>query len=219
VKQQKSVIALMHHGVVEHFSSQEKHYGEYIIDDYEHISEMLALYNVRLVFTGHYHAQDITRFSTGENKFLFDIQTGSLVTYPSPVRYVRIGKDQRMDIQSHYIQSLPSLEKQGVDFLSYSEEFVRDGIISIAVEIMRDLGVNQEAAQRISPRVADAVIAHYQGDEEFPGGEMLPKENIGLMGRLVVSNRKDLVEGLWNDLPPVDNDITIDLATGEWKEK
>ena len=218
IKQRKSVIALMHHGVVEHFSSQEKHYGEYIIDDYENVSEMLALYNVRLVFTGHFHAQDIARFSTGEDKFLFDIETGSLVTYPSPVRYVQIGKDQRMVVRSHFIQSLPSLEREGIDFPSYSEEFVREGIISIAVGIMKDLGVRPEEAERISPRVADAVVAHYLGDETFPGGEMLPKKNIGLVGRMVISNRRDLVEGLWNDPPPADNNIAIDLTTGEWEE-
>ena len=29
----KAVLALLHHSITEHFTSQEKHYGEYIVDD------------------------------------------------------------------------------------------------------------------------------------------------------------------------------------------
>ena len=28
--------------------------------------------------------------------------------------------------------------------------------------------------------------------------------------------RKDLVYGLWKDIPPPDNDVTLDLKTGAW---
>jgi len=33
----------------------------------------------------------------------------------------------------------------------------------------------------------------------------------------VVNNRKDLVEGLWADLEPQDNNVTLDLKTGQWQ--
>ena len=219
LEEEKSVIAMMHHGAVEHYSSQEKHYGDYIVDDFQRFSEMLALYNVRVVFTGHYHAQDITGISAGNNKFLFDIETGSLVTYPSPVRSIHIGENQVMEVSSHFVQILPSLETAGIDFPAYSREFVHNGIISIARGIMKDLLVKQDAADRIAPMVADAVVAHYRGDEVFPGGDMLPEKKLGLMGKVVIANRRSLAVGLWNDLPPADNDVIIDLQNGEWKKK
>jgi hypothetical protein len=37
------------------------------------------------------------------------------------------------------------------------------------------------------------------------------------MGRIVVANQKNKVEPLWDDLEPADNDLVIDLATGEWR--
>jgi 3',5'-cyclic AMP phosphodiesterase CpdA len=78
-----AVVAIMHHGITEHYNGQEKNYGEYIVDDFPAVSKLFAMYNVRLVFTGHYHAQDVTLAQwDDEKKFLFDVETGSLVTYP-----------------------------------------------------------------------------------------------------------------------------------------
>ena len=51
------------------------------MDDFEHVAKMLAAYHVSLVFTGHFHAQDITKESWDKhlipNHFLFDIETGT----------------------------------------------------------------------------------------------------------------------------------------------
>lgn len=51
---------MLHHGIVEHYKGQEKNYGEYVVDDFHAVSRLLAMYNVRFVLTGHYHAQGIT---------------------------------------------------------------------------------------------------------------------------------------------------------------
>jgi 3',5'-cyclic AMP phosphodiesterase CpdA len=80
-KTHRAVIVMMHHGVMEHYQGQEKYYGEYIVDDYARIARLFAMYHVRMVFTGHYHAQDVTleRWTASE-RVLYDIETGSLVT-------------------------------------------------------------------------------------------------------------------------------------------
>ena len=51
----------------------------------------IALMNagIRLIFTGHYHANDIVDF-TNEGKTLTEIQTGSLVTPPCPYRIMTL---------------------------------------------------------------------------------------------------------------------------------
>ncbi len=58
-KANKAVIVMMHHGVVEHYPGQAKNYPEYLVDNYKEVGRMFAAYNVRMVFTGHYHAQNI----------------------------------------------------------------------------------------------------------------------------------------------------------------
>jgi len=217
VKKEKAVIAFMHHGIAEHYASQEKHYGEYIVDDYSNFSELLAAYNVRTVFTGHYHAQDIVQAPVDyKDKFIFDIETGSLVTYPSPVRYVEISEDQKMKISSHFVEELPGFTAKGQSLPEYSRAFLRQGIEGIAVEVMKSLKVKEEDAERAAPQIADAFIAHYQGDEKFTGDQMLTKKGMGFMGRLVLTVRKSLITGLWNDPAPSDNNIVIDLTTGDW---
>lgn len=216
VRREKAVIAFLHHGVLEHYDSQEKYFGEYLVENYEKISEMLARYKVRLCFTGHYHAQDITLGRWEDGSFLYDIETGSLVTYPCPVRFVHIDGSGNAGIRSRFIDELPSFTAAGRDFTQYSLEYVYTGITGIAVATMVDLGMKEKEAEGLSGQIADAFIAHYRGDEGFTGETMLTTEGLSFMGSLVVGNRKALIHGLWKDKEPADNACYINLETGKW---
>jgi hypothetical protein len=210
------VIAMMHHGVVEHYRGQAKHYGEYLVDDRLAVADLLASYGVRTVFTGHYHAQDITVERWENGNALYDVETGSLVSFPNAVRNVSVDESGRMRITSSFITSLPSFEERGVDFAAYSRDFLMSGIGGIAVKTMKGLGVPEGEAAGLAPKIAEAFLAHYAGDERFTGTEMLPLSGLGFMGGIVVGMRRDLVAGLWQDLEPPDNDLVIDLAGGGW---
>ncbi|MDR0221068.1 MAG: metallophosphoesterase, partial [Lachnospiraceae bacterium] len=65
------VMAMMHHGVVEHWEGQAKLHPDYLIEDYQHFGRLLASYDVRLVFTGHYHAQDVTQGIFAGGKYIY----------------------------------------------------------------------------------------------------------------------------------------------------
>ena len=95
----KTVIAMMHHGVVEHFPGQATIAKDYLVQDYQNISKEFALSNLNYVFTGHFHAQDIAVQEFGAQS-IYDIETGSAVTYPCPYRIVDID-DNGMKINSH----------------------------------------------------------------------------------------------------------------------
>ena len=79
---------------------------------------------------------------------------------------------------------------------------------------MRGVGISPTEAATIAPQIADASLAHFRGDESFTGEEMLRSKGLGLVAGIVTGARRDLVEGLWHDLAPADNDLTIDLAPG-----
>jgi len=210
-KQNKAVIVMMHHNISEHFTGEEKYFGEYIVDNYPEVSRLFAEYNARLVFTGHYHAQDITlqRYSGG--KYLFDIETGSLVTYPCPYRVVTLGGSSA-GVRSGFITSIAGHE---TDFAQYAHTDIVDGVASIATKAIEDFGVDSENALKLATQVADAMVAHYAGDELLPAGQpAISAKGTGLKGFLVVFARKGLLTGLWHDLPPADNGITIDLSDG-----
>jgi len=211
----KAVIVMMHHGVMEHYKGQEKNYGEYIVDDFEDVGRLFAGYNVRLVFTGHYHAQDITVKKFPGNKYLFDIETGSLVTYPLPYRIVDIGADQQMSIRTERVTSIPS---HPGDLSEYARSYLLEGIASIATRTIMKYNVDEKEASMLAKQVAEAFAAHYAGDENLtPGKEPIQQWGLSLPAWFVIQFRKDLVYGLWQDLPPPDNNLTIDLKTGSWK--
>ncbi len=214
--EKKAVIVMVHHGVVEHYVGQEKNFGDYLLDDYPEVSKLFATYNARLVFTGHYHAQDITE-SRWENpdKFIFDIETGSLVTYSSPWRIVNIDAYQEAVIRTQHVESIPSHPD---DFQEYARTYAFSGIQGIATEAIMGYKVNRSEAEKLAGQVAQAFLAHYAGDEMLPAGqEPLQSSGLSLPGWVVVNFRKDLVIGLWHDLPPSDNNVTIDLRTGAWQ--
>ena len=77
----------MHHGILEHYAGQSLFFGDYVIQNWPTVSATLAQAGLPLVFTGHYHAQDVTQQTSGLNNensspFIFDAETGSLLTYP-----------------------------------------------------------------------------------------------------------------------------------------
>jgi len=214
--EKKAVVVMVHHCIVEHYVGQEKNYGEYILDDFPAVSKLLAMYNARLVFTGHYHAQDITLARwTEPNKFVFDIETGSLVTYPAPYRIVSIDDLQKAEIRTKHVESIRSHPD---DFQEYARAYVQNGIEGIATRAIMGYKVNQVEAEKLAKQVAEAFLAHYAGDENLPSGqEAMQTSGLSIPGWVVVNFRKNLVIGLWHDLPPPDNNITIDLTTGSWQ--
>ena len=215
-RQDIPVIAMMHHGVLEHYKGQSQFYAEYVVKDWQEVSALLASYHVRLVFTGHYHAQDITARSWDGGRFIFDCETGSLVTAPNPVRTVSIDAGQQLSIDSTFISQLPSYAAAGKDFHAYAEAYLRTGIEGIAIETMKGLGVPAGESVKLAPIISAAFAAHYNGDEKLSEEQLLPTSGLSFMGGIVVANKRALVEGLWRDLPPADNTLRVDLRTGAW---
>jgi 3',5'-cyclic AMP phosphodiesterase CpdA len=215
-RRDKAVIVMMHHGVMEHFPGQARYYGEYLVNDRGGVAAMCAAYGVRAVFTGHFHAQDVTVTRTGNGGVLYDIETGSLASFPNPVRNIEITASQNMRIRSSFITEIHSFAAEGRSFEDFARESLWNDLGRIAMKTMKGLGVPEREASEIAPQIADAFLAHYTGDEKFTGGEMLKSRGLGLMAGIVVGSRKDLVTGLWRDLPPADNNLDIDLATGSW---
>ena len=55
------VMAMMHHGVVEHFANQALIFPEFLVNERDAVAGLLSNGGVGVVFTGHFHANDITR--------------------------------------------------------------------------------------------------------------------------------------------------------------
>jgi len=146
----KAVVVFMHHGIMEHYPNNLDFYSDYIVDNHEIVAAKLANSGVKLVFTGHFHAQDITQKTietTGNT--IFDIETGSLVTAPCPYRIVEITSGQEAVIQSRFITSIPS---HPADFKSYSETYVFEGTKKLADDKLKGYWVSESDRELINPQ-------------------------------------------------------------------
>lgn len=203
-----AVIAMMHHGVVEHWEGQSKLHPEYLVEDYPSVGALLASYGVRMVFTGHYHAQDIARGDYGESGFLYDIETGSLATAPCPIRYCELSGDELSVRSTTVVGRL----RPGTDFEAEAHDFVLATIASEAFDVSRGYYVSEEDSDYIADRVAPAFVAHYEGDEDPVEKPAIDTGELSLWGKFIWSQQRYVVDGLWVDSEPSDNDIVLRLT-------
>ncbi len=107
-KRGDTVIGLQHHGYIPHFSMEPDLLPMYLVNDYDRLSRKFADAGMQYVFTGHMHANDIASITTENGNTLYDIETGSVVTYPSPARSVTITRTiengivkENMDVKTY----------------------------------------------------------------------------------------------------------------------
>ncbi|MEA5512628.1 metallophosphoesterase [Nodularia sp. UHCC 0506] len=102
------VMVMVHHNVIEHLPEQLRHpIGKrYMLENSPQLLQILRRYGVKLVFTGHLHIQDVA-YSQG----VYDITTGSLVSYPHPYRVFEFQQDnygrEWLQILSHRVETVP----------------------------------------------------------------------------------------------------------------
>jgi 3',5'-cyclic AMP phosphodiesterase CpdA len=102
------VIVMIHHNVVEHLPGQAHHPlgRRYMLENAAELLQILHGAGVKLVFTGHLHVQDIA-YQQG----LYDVTTGSLVSYPHPYRVLQFSTDRQgqqwLQVESGRVESVP----------------------------------------------------------------------------------------------------------------
>lgn len=203
-----TVLAMMHHGIMEHYIGQNTLDPGYVIENHEENAITLMNAGVRFIFTGHYHANDITEF-TSDGKTLFDVETGSLVTPLSPYRIVTLD-DNYININTNRVTSVNFPLPGGLDFLTYSNLFLSghlDGYFSYVLQ--SQYGISEVLAQAAAPFLRNASMAHFAGDENISPEE---RYKIDLLaGSGAPSFLIDALNSFWTDLPPEDTEIQIRL--------
>lgn len=212
-----TVIAFMHHGVVEHFHGMETVFPEYLIDGWIDFSQYLLDHGVQIVFTGHHHANDISVIDNSSDK-LYDIQTGSLVTWPSIHRYVNYNmRSKVLRIDNRVVRKTSFA---GWNFQSYAYNFLLTGILDLVIGYLQLLHVPYEQAIILQPLVTLILMAYYQGNEYEMSNPEIMAGIIQLIdsGDPLAVNFGYLLLGIWNDETP-DNDVMLRLRKNILMEK
>jgi 3',5'-cyclic AMP phosphodiesterase CpdA len=202
------VLPFMHHGLLEHFRGQKRYVPSRLLDGAERLAALLVRGGVRVVFTGHGHIQDIAERRVG-SQVLFDVATGSLVTYPNPWRVVQIDGPGTMDIRTERV--LGTADRPG-GFPEYSESRLRDGLAALLAGQLERAGARGADAALIAGQAAAGGVQLYRGDEHV-GEVRLETAGLNGWGRMIAAFLRGPLTDLGNDLPPPDNELTIDLVT------
>lgn len=198
------VLGMMHHGIVEHFTGQQQVDYGYVTDNWLEDAPALLNAGLKVMFTGHYHANDITMMGPDGTNVLYDIETGSLVTPPSLYRMVTLS-NKGMDISTNKITSISPTVPAGFSFTHYSDQFLKTHMDAYFEYIFTNLyGLDAVTAAYLAPYFRDGWMAHYSGDEKMPSGIT------DVIGGLP-SPLDGALYSIWTDLPPADNKLHIDL--------
>jgi 3',5'-cyclic AMP phosphodiesterase CpdA len=105
--QDELILVMIHHNVLDHFPDQTQHPigRRYMLSNAPALLNVLRAAKVQLIFTGHLHVQDIAHQAG-----IFDITTGSLVSYPHPYRVIELRQDggqTHLSIASPRVENLP----------------------------------------------------------------------------------------------------------------
>lgn len=152
----KRVIAMMHHPLIPHFTGVDTFVETAVVDAYETVRNTLVDAGVKVVFTGHIHTSDIAKdWNADMSKDIYDVNTGSLISYPCDYREVTLSDDlSKMTITTGHISTLKGRD----DFANYAR-----GRLQTAIE--KAVIAKGRVYAMIAPTVTKALIIHAEGNE------------------------------------------------------
>ena len=210
VSKHKTLIGMLHHGLTEHFAKESEFFRPYVVEDFTTIRYEFASLGLKVIFTGHFHAQDIVEFQSGSN-FIYDIETGSSVTWPVPYRIIELTSNNFLKITSDFISQI-NYDTDNLSFQGYAKNYLTNGMPNlIKTHLINDYSLSEDNADLVAPLMTDAIIAHYAGDEN-PSTET--QNDIQQLQNTNDPTMQKIAAGLsliWLDLIPRDNNLTIDL--------
>lgn len=191
------VIGMMHWGLVEHFPMQSLLMKDYLVDDWKRLSTLFADNGMVAIFTGHNHANDITRYISSSKKNIYDIETGTLSSYPFSYRFVDY-YPSNMNIGTFNIESLPQNPKLGEESKTRLYNLAKTMGKRKLNSFIPGLPVKRQEA--FSDILAQIFLLHVWGDETISDELKIQIQDIMGGGDS---------EGYEPDFFPKDNNVTI----------
>ncbi|MCU0525334.1 MAG: metallophosphoesterase [Elainella sp. Prado103] len=169
---EETILVMLHHNVLEHLPGQQQSPlgSRYMLQNNAELLAILRQAGVELLFTGHLHVQDVA-YTHGLHEItrLYEITTGSLVSYPHPYRILELHQDRQghrwLRMESHWIQQVPGWN----NLQHYSRQWMGDRSISFIVKLLTQspLALLPEEALEIAPDLRDFWADIAYGDQQF----------------------------------------------------
>lgn len=189
------VLVMVHHNVVEHLPNQSRHVlgRRYMLENAPDLLQLLREFGVQLVFTGHLHVQDVAYCDR-----VYDITTGSLVSYPHPYRVLQFEQDQHgrkwLQIESHRVQSVPDWPT----LQQTSRQWMGDRSVPFMLKLLTQppLNLPQDQAEKLAPGLRDFWADIASGDTlfDFPQFPQRARRYFEKYGAIAASGNPALID-------------------------
>lgn len=141
----KKLVGMVHHSVLEHFGIQSLAGNMLCLENYRENANKFADWGIKVFFTGHGHANDISMAVSANGNRIYDIETGCLLTYPNAYREVSFS-NSAVDVKTHYVDTIDisylppgynqaQLDLIQHDFPTYSYNYFTASIIRAAYDL------------------------------------------------------------------------------------
>ena len=110
-RQDKRVLAMVHHQMMEHFNGQTSFFGSSVTEHGDSIARIFAAHGIKAVFTGHMHIPNASKlWSVDRKDSIYDISSASTISYPSHYRMLLFDENlSTMKVVSRPVNATPSL--------------------------------------------------------------------------------------------------------------
>ena len=217
----KRVIAMMHHPLIPHVTNAESLVPTYVVSNHDYIRNALIDAGIKVIFTGHFHTSDIAKDYNDEiTKEIFDVNTGSLISYPCDYREVTISDDlMQLSLTTGHITSLTSDDNFSSDLSKARLHSSVKKMVKEKMEAKAGIAAKLMAAtiESMATLVADAFIVHAEGNEADVDTEAIMK---GLSPAFIMmSGTEDMCRSMLEDKAPygiegrenVTNDLILSI--------
>lgn len=217
----KRVIAMMHHPLIPHVTNAESLVPTYVVSNHDYIRNALIDAGIKVIFTGHFHTSDIAKDYNDEiTKEIFDVNTGSLISYPCDYREVTISDDlMQLSLTTGHITSLTGDDNFSSDMSKARLHSSVKKMVKEKMEAKAGIAAKLMAAtiESMATLVADAFIVHAEGNEADVDTEAIMK---GLSPAFIMmSGTEDMCRSMLEDKAPygiegrenVTNDLILSI--------
>ena len=209
-----SVIAMEHHPILEHFDGMADERFGFLARDHGRVAQTLAKHDVRFIFSGHVHVNAVAEKSWGRleaaelrHKYLIEIGTGSLVTWPCPIRRISFTAKGQLQVSTERVEALGSYEGRGLSFATEAKKTLERGIALGARSLFQTMGLTERDIASLTEAMVTSTLSYYAGLTRRPGfstrpADTLDTKGMSVPGLAVGALFSYYMEGLWKQRLP-----------------
>ena len=174
------VFVMVHHNVLEHLPDQSRNPlgRRYMLENAGLLLQIMQESEANVLFTGHLHIQDVAQHQAVGHQTLYEVTTGSLVTYPHPYRILYYEQNKlgsQLQIESRRVLAVP----EQLDLQRFSREWMGDRSIPFVTKLLTQppLSLSLPQIEELVPALRYFWADIAGGDAEFDFPDFPEKVN------------------------------------------